>query len=90
MPSIQPDFELDLDKNSTHPGGIEIFAKWVPKFDQIFHEFVTDANGYDIVSHQVTPDGKQAFAATFVPVDTSITASDYSKKRMLTVWNDRP
>ena len=71
-------------------GGREVFATWVPDFKPIAHKFITDANGYDLVSHPVYQDGSEPFAASFVPVDVSISASDYENNRMFTVWNDRP
>lgn len=71
-------------------GGREIFAKWVPKFDNIAPSFITDANGYDLVSHPTYVDDSEYFSASFVPVDASITASDYARTRMVTIWNDRP
>ena len=56
-------------------GGQEVFAKWVPEFVTLSHNFVTDANGYDLVSHSVYKgDRSSAFEASFVPVTASITA----------------
>ena len=54
------------------------------------HKFITDANGYDLVEHEVWQKGVEFFSATLVPVDAQITASDYAKEHSLTVWNDRP
>jgi len=57
---------------------------------QIAHDFLTDANGYDLVSHEVMRFGQESFSATFVPVDASISIRDYKQERQFTVWNDRP
>ena len=83
-------------RNPNRTGGKEIFARWVPLFDQLAHDFLTDANGYEVVSHPVVPpklfNAPQgtSFAASFVPVDASITARDYAERSWFTVWNDRP
>ena len=53
-------------------GGREIFAKWVPEFDKLANSFTTDANGFDLVTHDILVEG--AFSAAFVPVDVLITA----------------
>ena len=55
-------------------------------------EFLTDANGYDLVTRKVFPqEGKEEyFSQSFYPVDASITMGDLEGERSLTVWNDRP
>ena len=34
-------------------GGAEIFASWITGYAQISDEFLTDANGFDIMSRKV-------------------------------------
>jgi hypothetical protein len=34
-------------------GGAEIFAAWIPAFEEISHEFFTDANGFDLMTRKV-------------------------------------
>ena len=67
-----------------------MFAKWVPEFEEIAHDFITDANGFELVSHEVFRNGSAPFAASFVPVDASITMRDFAEASSFTVWNDRP
>lgn len=73
------------------PGlGREYFAKWTPEFEFIDSSYLTDANGYNLMSREVFKSGTDQFSAAFFPVDTSITIRDFAKERSLTVWNDRP
>ena len=51
---------------------------------------MTDANGYDIMERDVFRLGNAAFSSSFVPVDSSISISDYQQSQTFTVWNDRP
>ena len=68
----------------------EVFAKWKPDFDQISHEYFTDANGYDIVRRDVFRLGSAPFSSSLFPVDASISLTDYAEDNAFTVWNDRP
>ena len=59
-------------------GGAEIFAAWTPAYDQISGEFLTDANGFDIMTRKVYNQVNAAlFPASFFPVDSSITVEDF-------------
>ena len=71
--------------------GREIFAKWSPAYTEIGDVFLTDANGYDLVTRPIFK-SKSAdyFSSSFYPVDASITMGDSAGQRSFTVWNDRP
>ena len=75
-------------------GGREIFASWQPVFKKdsgYSTEFMTDANGLELVSRPVYRDNEDiAFSSSFYPVTSMISMSDYEKKTALTVYNDRP
>lgn len=90
---------IDLPRFSVDRGmaGREIFAKWVPHFMEIDEEYLTDANGFDLVSRKVYPKASlEYFSSAFFPVDASITiksrvgAGTTDTQKSLTVWNDRP
>ena len=34
-------------------GGAEIFASWTPAYEEISQEFLTDANGFDLMTRKV-------------------------------------
>ena len=72
------------------PTGREFFAKWTPDFEYIDSQFLTDANGYDLISREVFKSGSGAFSSSFYPVDSSITITDFARRSSLTVKNDRP
>ena len=69
--------------------GTEYFAKWTPSFD-LDSQFITDANGFDLITREVWKVDSGAFSSSFYPVDASITVNDSEKKIAMTIWNDRP
>ena len=84
-------------------GSREIFATWQPKFAfgtdfQNNHElgkvswnseYLTDANGLDLMPREVYEDESGPFSASFYPVTSVISMSDFDKIHALTIWNDR-
>ena len=48
-------------------------------------DFLTDANGYELISRPVESEN---FAATFVPVDSQITIKNSEYTKSFKVWND--
>ena len=43
--------------------GKEVFAKWIPHFDSISSKFLTDANGFDLITRKVNHDENSYFSA---------------------------
>ena len=70
--------------------GREFFAKWVPDFAFLDMQYLTDANGYDLVAREVFKSGSASFSSSFYPVDNSITITDFGQLNSMTIWNDRP
>ena len=76
----------------------EIFGVWTPYFDrtqafrsdQISDEYITDAQGLELIKRKVYQDKSEEFSKVFFPVDAVISMSDRNNKNSLTVWNDRP
>ena len=76
----------------------EIFAVWTPLFngeyfdsELLSSEYVTDAQGLEIMKRDVYNDSDQIeFSRSFYPVDSMISVSNVSRNKTLTIWNDRP
>ena len=56
--------------------GREYFAKWTPSYHEIHQKYMTDANGFDIMSRDVYQKDSTDFSSSFYPVDASITVTD--------------
>lgn len=73
-------------------GGREIFATWTPLLDQndsLAEDFITDANGLELMSRPVFVNKSADFSSSFYPV-TSMISLKSEEGKSLTVWNDRP
>ena len=70
--------------------GREFFAKWAPNFAFLDTQYLTDANGYDLIARDVFKSGSAPFSSSFYPVDNSITITDFGQLNSMTIWNDRP
>ena len=89
---IIPRLSVNRDKNR------EIFAVWAPYFNgesfskgAIAKEFLTDAQGFELMERKVYNDEDEVdFASSFYPVDSVISVYNAKKTRALSVWNDRP
>ena len=72
-------------------GDHEVFATWKALYEEISDEYLTDANGYDLIRRPIYEStGRVYFSREFYPVDSSITIMDGDGTNSLTVWNDRP
>ena len=72
--------------------GREIFAIWRPKFggNDISFDYLTDANGMEIMTRRVFEKESGSFSSSFYPITSLISMSDADKENAFTVWNDRP
>jgi len=64
-------------------------AIWTPQFKAIDQEYVTDANGLELITRKVFGKNSAAVSSSFFPVTSMISMGDQNKITALTVWNDR-
>lgn len=69
-----------------------MFAIWSPLFDGkgLDSEFVTDANGLELITRSVYVKDSAPVSSSFYPVTTTISASDKERRVAMTIRNDRP
>ena len=69
-----------------------MFAIWSPLFDGkgLDSEFVTDANGLELITRSVYVKDSAPVSSSFYPVTTTISASDKETRVAMTIRNDRP
>ena len=72
--------------------GREIFAIWRPSFgsNDLSFDYLTDANGIELMTRRVFEKDSGAFSSSFYPITSLISMSDADKENAFTVWNDRP
>ena len=81
--------QIELPRMDPATSGREFFALWTPTYSVMSDEYLTDANGFDIVTRQVYKNNSGPFSASFYPVTSSITMGDLQGQNSFTVWNDR-
>ena len=77
---------LQVRPNSS---GREVLAVWKPEFKAIDPEYVTDANGLELITRKVFIKNSAAVSSSFFPVTSVISMGNQNKTTALTVYNDR-
>ena len=64
-------------------------AIWTPQFEAIDQEYVTDANGLELITRKVLNKNSAPISSSFFPVTSVISMGHQNKMTAMTIWNDR-